>query len=49
MIINSLTIIGVIGAVIALIGAFRWGQEVGYDAGYIDGRIAVREYYEAQK
>ena len=47
MVINSLTIIGAIGAVIALIAAFRWGQECGYDDGYIDGRKAVRAYYES--
>lgn len=46
MVINSLTIIYVVAAVIALIGAFRWGQECGYDDGYIDGRKAVRAYYE---
>jgi hypothetical protein len=47
VVINSLTIIGVIGAVISLIAAFRWGQECGYDDGYIDGRKAVRAYYES--
>jgi hypothetical protein len=47
VVINSLTIIGVIGAVILLIAAFRWGQECGYDDGYIDGRKAVRAYYES--
>jgi len=47
MIINSLTIIGVIGAVITLIATFRWGQESGYSAGYVEGRKAVREYYES--
>jgi hypothetical protein len=47
VVINSLTIIGVIGAVLALIGAFRWGQDCGYDDGYIDGRKAVRAYYES--
>ena len=47
MVINSLAIIGVIGAVVALIAAFRWGQECGYDDGYMDGRKAVRAYYES--
>jgi hypothetical protein len=46
MVINSLTII-----IIACVGllsyfSFRWGQEVGYDQGLVDGRTAVRKYYE---
>jgi len=46
MIVNSLTIIIVAGICFALYAAFRLGQEVGYDAGLVDGRKAVRKYYE---
>ena len=46
MIINSLTIIIVAGICFALYAAFRLGQEVGYDEGLVDGRKAVRKYYE---
>lgn len=46
MIVNSLTIIIVAGVCFALYAAFRLGQEVGYDAGLIAGRKAVRKYYE---
>jgi hypothetical protein len=43
---NSLTILTVIGIGIALYFSFRWGQETGYDEGLVDGRKAVRKYYE---
>jgi predicted membrane chloride channel (bestrophin family) len=43
---NSLTIFTVVGIAIALYFAFRWGQETGYDEGLVDGRKAVRKYYE---
>ena len=43
---NSLTILTVIGICLALYGSFRWGQECGYDEGIVDGRKAVRNYYE---
>ena len=43
---NSLTIITVIGIGLAIYFAFRLGQEVGYDEGLVDGRTAVRKYYE---
>jgi len=43
---NSLTILTVVGIAIALYFAFRWGQETGYDEGLVDGRKAVRKYYE---
>jgi hypothetical protein len=43
---NSLTIITVIGIGLAIYFAFRLGQEVGYDEGLVDGRKAVRKYYE---
>lgn len=47
MVINSLTIIIVAGICFALYAAFRLGQEVGYDSGYIAGRKAIRAYYES--
>jgi len=43
---NSLTIITVAGVCLANYFSFRWGQEVGYDEGLVDGRTAVRKYYE---
>ena len=43
---NSLTIITVIGIGLSIYFAFRLGQEVGYDEGLVDGRTAVRKYYE---
>ena len=43
---NFLTILTVIGVCLAIYFAFRWGQEVGYDEGLVDGRKAVRNYYE---
>jgi hypothetical protein len=46
MIINSLTILTVVGICVALYASFRLGQECGYDEGMIDGRKAVRNYYE---
>jgi hypothetical protein len=46
MIINSLTIIIVAGVGMLSYFSFRWGQEVGYDQGLVDGRTAVRKYYE---
>lgn len=47
MVINSLTIIIVAGMCFALYAAFRLGQEMGYDSGYIAGRKAIRAYYES--
>lgn len=47
MVINSLTIIIVAGICFALYAAFRLGQEMGYDSGYIAGRKAIRAYYES--
>jgi hypothetical protein len=46
MIINSLTILIVAGFGLAAYFSFRLGQEVGYDQGLVDGRKAVRKYYE---
>jgi len=46
MVINSLTILIVVGAGLAAYFSFRLGQEVGYDQGLVDGRKAVRKYYE---
>ena len=46
MIINSLTILIVAGVGLAVYFSFRLGQEVGYDQGLVDGRKAVRKYYE---
>jgi hypothetical protein len=43
---NSLTILIVAGICLANYFAFRWGQECGYDQGLVDGRKAVRKYYE---
>ena len=47
MIINSLTILIIAGICFALYASFRLGQEVGYDQGLVDGRKAVRAYYES--
>jgi hypothetical protein len=46
MIINSLTILIVAGIGAALYFAFRLGMEVGFDKGMIQGRTAIRRYYE---
>lgn len=46
MVINSLTILIVAGVGLLSYFSFRWGQEVGYDEGLVDGRTAVRKYYE---
>jgi hypothetical protein len=46
MVINSLTILTVVGICVALYASFRLGQECGYDEGMVDGRKAVRNYYE---
>jgi hypothetical protein len=46
MIINSLTILIVTGIGAALYFAFRLGVEVGYDKGMVQGRTAIRRYYE---
>jgi hypothetical protein len=46
MIINSLTILIVAGVGLISYFSFRLGQEVGYDQGLVDGRKAVRKYYE---
>jgi hypothetical protein len=43
---NSLTILTVIGVCVALYASFRLGQECGYDQGLVEGRTAVRKYYE---
>ena len=43
---NSLTILTVIGICLAIYTAFRVGQESGYQSGMVDGRKAVRSYYE---
>jgi len=43
---NSLTILAVIAGCFALYFAFRMGQECGYDQGMVEGRKAVRKYYE---
>jgi hypothetical protein len=47
MIINSLTILIVAGIGLALYASFRFGQELGHNDGYIEGRKAVRAYYES--
>lgn len=46
MVINSLTILVVVGIGAALYFAFRLGLEVGYDRGMTQGRVAIRRYYE---
>jgi hypothetical protein len=46
MIFNSLTILIVAGVGLIAYFSFRLGQEVGYDEGLVDGRTAVRKYYE---
>jgi hypothetical protein len=46
MIINSLTILIVAGVGAALYFSFRLGMEVGYDKGMVQGRTAIRRYYE---
>ncbi len=47
MVINSLTILIVAGICLANYLAFKWGQDCGYNDGYIEGRKAVRAYYES--
>jgi hypothetical protein len=46
MIINSLTILIVAGVGLLSYFSFRLGQEVGYDKGMVEGRTAIRRYYE---
>jgi hypothetical protein len=46
MIINSLTILIVAGVGLLSYFSFRWGLEVGYDRGIVEGRTAIRRYYE---
>jgi hypothetical protein len=46
MVINSLTILIVVGAGLAAYFSFRLGQEVGYDRGIADGRKALRKQFE---
>ena len=47
MIINSLTILIVAGIGLACYLSFRLGQESGYAEGYVEGRKAIRAYYES--
>jgi hypothetical protein len=47
MVINSLTILIVAGIGVALYFSFKWGQESGYAEGYVEGRKAIRAYYES--
>jgi hypothetical protein len=46
MVINSLTILIVVGVGIACYLSFKLGLEVGYDRGNVEGRRAVASYYE---
>ena len=46
MVINSLTILIVVGAGLASYFSFKLGQEVGYDRGIVDGRKALRKQFE---
>ena len=46
MIINSLTILVVVGVCAAIYFAFKLGLEVGYDRGIVDGRRALRKQFE---
>lgn len=46
MIINSLTILIVVGVGLFGYFSFRLGQEVGYDRGIADGRKALRKQFE---
>jgi hypothetical protein len=43
---NSLTILTTIAVCVLVYLAFRWGQEVGYDRGIVDGRKALRKQFE---
>jgi hypothetical protein len=45
MVINSLTILTVVGVCMALYFSFRLGLEVGYDRGVIAGRKAIRKQF----
>ena len=46
MVINSLTILIVVGAGLAAYFSFKLGQEVGYDRGIVEGRKALRKQFE---
>ena len=46
MILNSLTIIVVAAICLIAYISYRIGEEAGYDQGLVDGRKAVRKYYE---
>lgn len=46
MIINSLTILTVVGVCMAIYFSFKLGLEVGYDRGIVDGRKALRKQFE---
>ena len=41
-----MTILIVAGVGLLSYFSFRWGQETGSDQGLVDGRTAVRKYYE---
>ena len=46
MIINSLTILTVVGVCMAIYFSFKLGVEVGYDRGIVEGRKALRKQFE---
>ena len=46
MVINSLTILTVVGVCMALYFSFKLGVEVGYDRGVVEGRKALRKQFE---
>ena len=46
MIINSVTILTVVGVCIARYLSYRLGEEVGYDRGTVEGRKALRKQFE---
>lgn len=48
MVINSLTIIIVVGIGLAMYFSYRLGEEVGYDRGNAEGRKALRKQFMEQ-
>ena len=43
---NSYDILQIVGVCAALIATFYWGYEQGHQDGVLDGRKAVRKFYE---
>ena len=43
---NSYDILQIVGVCAALIASFNWGYQLGHQDGKVEGRKAVRKFYE---